>query len=204
MSLRQITVTPVFPLWLIFLLFFVGLAAVIVQYWLIRRRLGPSRALAISFLRLTAISLLISFALSPSLVSKKEHKISPSIAILLDTSQSMGLSGAGGNGSRLDEAKAILLNGSTPLLKSLAGRFDVRLYGLGESLRSVEAGELSGLKAEGREGDLEGAVEKLVGKNALAVLLSDGNLKWKENHSTDLPLLVVPVGNNKGYKDLLI
>jgi len=204
MSLRQITIAPVFPLWLILLLFFVGLAAVIIQYWLVRRRLGPSKALAISFLRLGAIFLLISFALNPSLVSKKEHKISPSIAILLDTSQSMGLTGAGGNGSRLDEAKAILLSGSKPLLKSLAGRFNVRFYGLGESLRSIEAEELSGLKAEGRGGDVAEAVEKLIGKNALAVLLSDGNLKWEENHSTDLPLLVVPVGDTKGYKDLLI
>ena len=204
MSLRQIMITPVFPLWLILLLFFAGLAAVIIQYWLIRRRLGPSRALAISFLRLGAIFLLISFALNPSLVSKKEHKISPSIAILLDTSQSMGLTGVGGNGSRLDEAKAILLNGSTPLLKSLAGKFNVRFYGLGESLRSIEAEELAGLKAGGRGGDLAEAVEKLVGKNSLAVLLSDGNLKWKENNSTDLPLLVIPVGNTKGYKDLLI
>lgn len=152
MSLREIAIAPVFPLWVVFLLFSAGFIAVMLQYWLIRRRLGRTRGLVLSLLRLGVLLLLVSFALNPSLVSKKEHRISPSIAILLDTSQSMGLSGSTGNGSRLDETKAILLNGSTPLLKSLSEKFSVRLYGLGESLRSMEAGELAGLKAGGKEG----------------------------------------------------
>ena len=60
---------------------------------------GAYRALAISLLRLCALSLLISFALNPSFVERKEHKVSPALAILLDTSQSMGLSGHGGRGA---------------------------------------------------------------------------------------------------------
>jgi len=45
----------------------------------------------------------------------------------------MGLPGVAGKGSRLDEAKGILLNGPAPLVKSLTEKFDIKLYGLGES-----------------------------------------------------------------------
>jgi len=89
----------------LFLLIFFGLAAAVYQYWLIRKRLGSPRAAALSLLRLGALLLLISFALNPSLWARKEQKVSPSLAILLDTSQSMGLPGAAGRSSRLDEAK---------------------------------------------------------------------------------------------------
>ena len=96
MTLDQTTIAPIFPMWLIFLLFVFGAASVILQFFLIRRRLGHSRALVISILRLGAILFLISFALNPSLVAKKEHRTSPTVAILLDTSLSMGQPGQTG------------------------------------------------------------------------------------------------------------
>jgi len=64
MNLSQLTITPVFPLWLIVLLFLLGLAGVILQYPLIRKRLGDRRTLVISLLRLVAVFSLVSFALS--------------------------------------------------------------------------------------------------------------------------------------------
>ena len=198
MSLGHIAITPVFPLWLISILLSLALVSAIIQYWFIRRRLGRYRAISVSLLRLGSISLIISFALNPTLVVKKEHKLSPALAILVDTSQSMGLSG------RLDKARALLLDGPRPLLRSLAERFEVRLYALGETLRAIEARELAGLKAVGEGGDLTDALDKLAGKNSLALLLSDGSLKWEGSNSAGLPLLVVPVGDPGGYKDILI
>lgn len=204
MSLSQIIIAPVIPFWLISLLFALGWVLAIVQYWLIQRRLGRSRALRLSLLRLGAISLLISFSLNPSLVVKKDNKLSSSLAVLVDTSESMGLAGPEGNGSRLDEAKALLLGGPKPLLKSLEERYEVRLYAFGESLRSIETTELAGLKAGGKMGDLNDTLGKLDGKNAFAILLSDGNLKWENTDSAGLPLLALPLGDPKGYRDLLI
>jgi hypothetical protein len=119
MSLTQITIAPIFPLWLITLLLALGSAAAIFQYWRIRKRLGHKKALGLSLLRLVALYLFISFALNPSQAERREHKVSPAVAILLDTSQSMGLSGHAGTGSRLDEAKSLLNGGPSPLLKSL-------------------------------------------------------------------------------------
>ena len=204
MNLDQITIAPVFPLWLILLLFSLGFASVVIQYRLMLGRLGRFRALGLSLLRLGAISFLIAFALNPSLVAKKEHKVSPAIAILLDTSQSMGQPGRQGKASRLEEAKALLTEGRDPLLKSLNERFEVRLYGVGESLRTMEVKELADLKAHGMNGNLNEILKELNTKNTLALLLSDGNLKWNEGQPTNLPVITVPVGNPGEYKDILI
>ena len=203
MNLNQIILTPVFPFSLVLLLLFLGLAAVIFQYWLIRKRLGHKRAGAISILRLFVLFLLISFALNPSRVEKKEGPVSPSLAVLIDISQTMSQIGLGGK-SRLDEARNLLLEGETPLLKTLAGKFDVQLYSLGESLRFLDRKELTGLKAEGKGGSLNEALGKLKGKNGFAILLSDGNLKEEETIPVGLPLLVLPVGDPRKYKDVLI
>jgi len=204
MNLDQITIAPVFPLWLILLLFSLGFASAIAQYRFMREKLGHSRALGLSLLRLGAISFLVAFALNPSLVAKKEHKVFPAIAVLLDTSQSMAQSGGPGKASRLEEAKSLLTQGANPLLKSLSERFEVRLYGLGESLRAIEAKELADLKAQGMKGNLSEILKELSGKNTLALFLSDGNLKWNEGHSTNLPIVTVPLGNTGEYKDILI
>lgn len=204
MSLSPITIAPVFSWWLISLLFGMGLGSAMYVYWLIRGRLGRKKALAISFFRLLSIFLLISLALNPSLDVQKELKTSPILRILVDTSQSMGLPGQAGQGSRLDEARRLLLAGSKPLLKSFAERLEVRLYAFGESLGDISPEKLSSLQAAGGKGDLSEALAKLTGKNSLVVLISDGKVKWDGNSSTGLPIITIPVGDEERYKDILI
>ncbi len=204
MSVNQITIAPVFPLWLIILLFCLGFVSVLAQYRATLDKLGKTRALIISFLRLGAISLLVAFALNPSLVTKKEHKIAPAIAILVDTSQSMGQSAPGEKIPRLDEAKALLTEGANPLLRSLSEKFEVSVYGLADSLRPLEAGDLGRLKAGGNKGNVSEALKSLSAKNSVAVLLSDGNVRWNGSEAQQLPTITVPVGNSKAYRDILI
>ena len=204
MSVNQITITPVFPLWLIILLFCLGFVSVLAQYRVTLDKVGRTRGLIISFLRLGAISLLVAFALNPSLVAKKEHKIAPAIAILVDTSQSMGQSTSRENVTRLDEARALLTEGANPLLRSLSEKFEVNVYGLADSLRPLEAGDLARLKAGGNKGDVSEALKSLSMKNSVAVLLSDGNLRLNERQAQQLPTITVPVGNPEAYRDLLI
>ena len=203
MIFGQITVDPLLPWWGILLLFSLGLALAALQYRSIHGKVGRSRAVILCLFRLSAMAFLILIALSPSLVSKREQRVFPSLAVLLDTSQSMGFSDQGEKGSRLDVARA-LLQGSEPLLKSLEEKFEVKLYTLGDSLRSIGAGEIGRLKGEGEKGDLNEALEKFDGKNSLVLLLSDGNVKWEDRPFKDLALIVAPVGNPQTYKDLLI
>jgi uncharacterized membrane protein len=204
MNWEQITFAPIFPGWMIAALFLLGSAAVIVQYGLIRGRLGPSRALGVSILRWVALSFLIALALNPSLVTRKEHTVSPVIAILLDTSTSMGQPASTGKISRLEEAKSLLLKGDKPLLNLLSQRYEVHLYGVSESLKAIEAGEVASLKVEGQEANLTQALKDLDKRNSLALLLSDGNWKWDGKPPTDIPLVTVPVGTPREYRDILI
>jgi uncharacterized membrane protein len=194
---------PVFPVWLVILLLFLGLGLVLLQYVLIRGKLGSSRALGISLLRCFSFFLLISFALNPLFVSKKEHRVSPTLAVLIDTSQSMGLPGALGKGSRLEEARSLLLE-PQGLLKRLKERYEVKVYALGESLRTLEEEELSRLGAGEKNANLSGALEKLSSEDPQVLLFSDGNLQWENKGSKVSSPLVVSMGNPEGYRDVLI
>jgi uncharacterized membrane protein len=204
MSLNQITIAPVFPVWLIILLFGLALAAVWLQYSVSRAKLGNMRALIVSFLRLAAIAILVAFALNPSLVATRGHKLSPAIAIVLDTSASMGQSGIDDQATRLDEAKALLTEGELPLLWSLSDKFDVSVYGLSDSLRPLEFGDLARLTAGGNKGDAAEALKAISTKNSVAVLFSDGNLRWSTGQGQPLSTLTVAMGNPKAYRDILI
>ncbi len=204
MNLRQVIIAPIFPWWVILILLALGLIFTLFQFRLYRKRLSRNRSLSLFILRLAAVSLLILFALNPTWTVRREVKVTPTLAILLDTSPGMGMPGQEGKGSRLDEARALLLDGSRPLLKNLAQRFDVRLYEVGESLKALRPEDLADLKVGERKGDLTADLEQLSGKTSLALLLSDGSLKWREGRPTDFPIFTLPVGEPEKYRDILI
>lgn len=204
MSLSEITLAPVFPTWLIILLLALAGSAAVWQYVSNRKKLGRGRALGLSLLRLAALFLLVSFALNPSVVQRKEQKVPPVLAVIVDTSASMALAGHPGKGSRLDEAKSFLSEGPQPILGALAERFEVRFYGLGETLKPIGPGELSGLRAEGEKGDLAGALKDLAGKTSLALFLSDGGWPWEKTPEPQFPLIAIPLGDAGGYRDIAI
>jgi uncharacterized membrane protein len=204
MNLNPITIAPVFPVWLILLLFGLALAQAAAQCVVNWTKLGHARALVISSLRLAVIIVLVIFALNPSVVERKEHRISPAIAIIVDTSESMGQSDGGGKASRLDEAKALLSEGGSSLLGSLGKKYEVHVYGLADSLRPLEFGDVVRLEAAGSKGDVSEALEEVTSRNSVAVLLSDGNLKWNENQAQLLPTVTVPFGDPQTYQDILI
>ena len=137
-------------------------------------------------------------------MTKKKHHISPSIAVLLDTSQSMGQSDTPENKTRLDSAKALLLEGDQPILSSLRQKYEVNLYGMTDSLKPLEQGDLSTLKAGGHKGNINEALKVIGEKNTMALFLSDGNVIWDESQTQKLPTLSIPLGSQDAYKDILI
>ena len=203
MNWKDITLSPLLPLWLVLALLGLGVLALILQYPRLRTRVGRGRCIWLSALRLGALILLIGCLLDPASTERVEKKSSPTLALLVDTSSSMGLPGKGGK-SRLEEALSLLLGGEKPLLKSLAERFEVQVYALGESTRPVEAGEVSSLKPAGSRGDPAAAAAKLSSKNVLPILLSDGRVKWEEKRPSTFSFLTVPVGDPGDYRDIWI
>lgn len=204
MNVNPITIAPVFPLWLIILLFCLALAQAAAQCVKSWTKLGPRRALVISLLRFAAIVVLVVFALNPSVVTRKEHTIAPAIAIIVDTSESMGQSVAGGKSSRLGEAKALLMEAGSSLIGSLSKKYEVHVYALADSLRPLEFGDVARLEAAGRKGDVSEALSAISDQNSIAVLLSDGNVKWNESQAQLLPTVTVPFGDPETYQDILI
>ena len=204
MNPGQLSFAPILPLWLILLLLAVGAGACVLQFRRLRRRLLRKKALLISFLRLGAFVLLAAISLNPFWTERKEIKIAPALAIMLDASPSMGLPGHPGKSPRLEEAKETLLGGSAPILKTLAEKYEVRVFELGESLKGFSSGDLSQIKVGSKGGDLSEALEALAGKNQLALLLSDGNVKWGEKRGGGPPLLIYPLGSRDDYRDILI
>jgi len=203
MSLAEIHIGPILPLWLTLLLLAGGAAACGFQFRLLRKRLLLKRALLISLLRLCAFVLLALIALNPFWLERKEIRISPALAVLLDSSPSMGLPGNSGKGTRLDEAKEALLGGSEPVLKTLSEKYEVRFFELGESLKAFQIADLSQIKAGAKTGNLNETLETLAERNHLALLFSDGNVRWENRKAGDLPLLTYPVGIRDEYRDVL-
>lgn len=203
MNWKDITLSPLLPLWLILALLGLGVLGLILQYPRLRTRMGPRRCLSLSSLRLAAFLLLIGCFLEPASTERVEKKSSPSLAFFVDTSSTMALPGKGGK-SRLEEALAVLLGGEKPLLKTLSERFEVQVYALGESTRPVEAGEVSRLKPAGSPGDPAAAAGRLSSRNVLPILLSDGKVKWEEKSSPALPFFTIPVGDPGDYRDIWI
>lgn len=204
MNPSQVIIAPIFPLWVIAILLILGSIFTFFQFRLIMKRLSLTRSLSLFLLRLAALSLLILFALNPTWTVRKEAKVSPTLAILLDNSPGMGMPGREGKGNRLDEARALLLDGSRPLLKYLSERFDVRLYELGEFPKALNPKDLATLKVGEKKGDLGAGIAQLSGKASLALLVSDGSLEWGEGRSADFPIFTLPVGQPEKYKDILI
>ncbi len=202
------TIAPLLPVWLIAILAVAGIAACLVQFRTVTGRLGPGRGLFLSCLRLGALMLAILFVLNPSVTGETTHRLIPTVAVLVDTSLAMGLPGASGGGTRLDDARALLTGGSPGLLSSLGPSYDVRLYALGPELREIGVKDLAGLKADSRAGDLQDALKALSGRASCVVLVSDGTLIGGDRAANSLsgapPVLSVAVGGRDGYKDVMI
>jgi uncharacterized membrane protein len=200
----RLYVSPVFPLWLIAMLYAALLVTALLQYRSYARRLTRNRALALAFLRLLVLTTLVSFYLNPTLLRFEEKKIMPSVAVVVDAGESMAQPGTQAGVSRLDEAKRVLTGSEHPLLSWLPERSDVHLYALGASLKPLRSDELSNLKVADEQGDMTDALRQLARTGRVVILLSDGNLHWDENNNPGVPIVTIPIGNASTYKDILV
>lgn len=160
------------PLWVLMLL--VAVAAIAVGISLQRNRGDFSwfKTGVVGLLQVAVIALLLTMLWQPSLLTQTLRPQDNSIALLLDTSASMGY--GEGEVSRLQLAVRTLEEGPLPVLED---QFDVELLGFAEQLVPLES--LQSVPAPGQKTDIGDALLSVLrgaGAGALAaiVLVSDG------------------------------
>ena len=160
------------PLWLLAL---AVAAAAGWLFWHVRKHHGMLtglRPLGIWLLETALVALLLFLLWHPALSVATLKPQQNVVAVLVDDSRSMAI--REGSESRLDQAEAVLGKG---LLKSLEGRFQVRLYKFGrEPERIPNAGQLAAAAPSTRIGD---TLKQVMAESATLplgaiVMLSDG------------------------------
>jgi uncharacterized membrane protein len=207
------------PWWAIVLIALGALGALALQLFSLKQRLSGTRSALLTLLRGVVFALLIFLLLSPALLERKTTKLRRPLALLLDTSQSMGfaansdsIQGGGKPRSRLDLAKEKLLSGKEPLIQQLGREYDLRIYQFGNGLAPVGADTLPQLSAQGRGTRLLEALGEAsgqIGDRGALLVFSDGIANSDIKSAEDLPSFPVPIfpvglGETQGFLDIRV
>jgi hypothetical protein len=139
---------PILPVLLIVLLAAVMLGLIVHGSSQLRRKQVPVfwvRTLAA--LRLAVAVLFVLVLLQPVVSYTRLAEQLPELAILVDTSQSMGLPGGAGKGSRLDEVRTALQEGD--MADALGRRFRLHWFTFDSSAHPIEQADLPEVKPVG-------------------------------------------------------
>lgn len=176
----------------------------------LKRRLDMRKSSVLTFLRSLVYAILILFLASPSVVERRETKLRPPLAVLIDASASMGLPADPSDraATRIDTVKTKLLEGKDPWLRRLAEDYDLRLYRFGTELEPITAQSLARLSPSGRGSRLLEAVRE-AGAHGLTglILFSDGianGERLSDGSSFAFPVFTVGAGETRGYADIRI
>lgn len=163
----------------------------------LRSRVSRPRALLITLLRGAALALVLVLIAGPRVVRQTLQPVHRPLAVVIDTSRSMGLRG-GLEHSRLERVQGFLNTGAfnRSTAKYVAGYFSAA-----ESLRPLTREGIGALRSEGPRTDLAGALLAAggTGEPAAVVLFTDGGHSAGVRVETpaampDLPLVIIGVG----------
>ena len=116
------------------------LAALVVGLFCLRPKepgTSTSRRRAEFVIRLTVVLLFAVLFARPSVVSEEKEELPASIAFLCDLSESMSIRDAGDNASRYEVLQKAFDDASGPF-RALCEKFDVHVYGFGDSLEELD------------------------------------------------------------------
>ncbi|MGH2601696.1 MAG: hypothetical protein ACRDJ9_20205, partial [Dehalococcoidia bacterium] len=189
------------PWWIIGAWIVAAAVVAVVAYARAVPPLSPAQRAGLVALRIAALVLLLVFILRPVVARQEPPGTGRRVAVLLDTSRSMGLTD-GGRVTRLAAAQALVRN---KLLPALRGRYDVELFGFDRTLRRQSLGELA---ADGPLTDLVGAVRLArTGDNQpiATVVVSDGGQTGDPSIrrlvGPGAPVFAVPIGASRIARD---
>ncbi len=188
------------------------LLACILIYGISRRLftvVSPTVAWGLVGLRIAAAAVLLALLSEPASRMLLERTEAPGVAVLVDTSASMGLSDR--LGSR-NETLAAVLSGDA--LKAIKTRHRVHGYRFDEDLSPLPEGGADSLSTDGTGTDIGAALSFLKdgarsGRFSAAILVSDGNFTagrdpLRAAEDLDLPLYTVGIGDTLGVRDISV
>ncbi len=195
------------PQWALYAAFALG-ALVILGLLLRRRELGPFKLAAIALLQLAMLALALFIVWEPSLVVRSLKTGDNAIAVMLDTSESMGF--AEGEVSRMQQAQGAL--DSDPF-KRLAADYSLHRYVFARDAAAVD--DFAALPAPGNETALADSLLQVLRQArttavGAVVIVSDGGdnagvldqNQLAEIASLGIPVHAIGVGREKVPEDL--
>jgi uncharacterized membrane protein len=199
------------PLAVIALLAAVFVVLVVLQWRDLRQRVRSGTRWGLCLLRGLVYILLLLMLLNPTLMIQKVLRLLPSLAVVLDTSNSMALPD-GQRTSRLASALAYLRGGPASPLETFARNYQVKLYQFDETARPISEPDLESLEANGHTTDINGSLITLLEENratppAGVLLLSDGGQHGSDAgldylRQAHLPIVTVGIGQPDAYQDI--
>ncbi|MXZ75415.1 MAG: hypothetical protein F4207_11625 [Gemmatimonadetes bacterium] len=193
-------------IWILIAFILVG----ILIYGLSRRlfsQLSPAAAWGLIGLRIAAAAVALAVLSDPVSRMVLERTESPRLAVLVDTSASMGLTDRLG---RRNEVLASVLSGDA--LHALESRHRVHRYRFAENLSPLPEDVIDSLSTEGTGTDIGGAMSFLeggsgAGRFGAAVLVTDGNFTAGRDplrvaEDLDMPVYTVGIGDTLGVRDI--
>ncbi|MCY4438914.1 MAG: hypothetical protein OXE53_01695, partial [Deltaproteobacteria bacterium] len=197
------------PAWLAAVLALAAAGFLVYQFRFLHRSLGPGKASLLTLLRGLVYALLLLFLLGPTRTVEEDTSLRRPLVVLLDTSESMGLSSGQDDTSRLDAAREVLA--APGLTLGLAQTYDLKLYGFD---RETTPRGIEGFADAAPAGDASRLFEALgrVHENepdaAGVIVVSDGIVTPAEALDAfsghPKPVFAVGVGQAEGFRDLRI
>jgi hypothetical protein len=198
-----------YPVLLVVALVLGAVVAAAVAYRTTVPPLSRVRRLVLAVLRGSVLAILVFLIAQPLLRLVISHERPPSVALLLDDSQSMQLRDAGGSRAHLlDSLLRVQIWGA------LARSGDVAAYSFGASLRSLPDPAEASLAYDEEITDISGALLELARERDrrpldAVVLLTDGIHTSGRNpvyaaERLGLPLITVGIGDSSAQRDLVL
>lgn len=195
------------PHWALYGAFALG-ALIIVFFLLRRRELGPTRLACIGVLQLAMLALALFIVWEPSLVIRSLKEGDNAIAVMLDTSESMGF--AEGDQTRMQQAQGAL---ASEAFTRLGADYSLRRYVFSRDAAAVD--DFAMLPPPGDETALGGSLLQVLRQARTAavgavVILSDGGdnegvldqNQLAEIANLGIPVHAIGVGRERVPEDL--
>ncbi len=179
-----------------------GAAAALVAYLFYRRKsahLSGASLSALAGLRTLAILIVTLFLLQPVLRLTRTELTRATVAVLVDSSESMGIKDSAGDRSRLEASKEVLSRPPNAILERLARTQNVRLFAFGTvTAELADAERLGELRPEHKATAIGQALKDIVKETrqeelAGIVLLTDGVSTYGDDPEQVARTLGVPV-----------